>query len=191
MTKGIARIMLVIAASLLSATNVSAQMVAASTDVAMDAMRAPSLGVELVMGKKSTLSISGLYAGNALGKDIRIAALQPEWRVYMSGRPMFHHYVGLAGLLASYKAKHVAGKVYDGDAAGLGLSYGYVLPITQRFLVDFHTSLGLIFYHQKEYFVGDDYDTHHKNSDGNPYANARGSLLAPLRIGIALTYIIK
>lgn len=104
---------------------------------------------------------------------------------------MFHHYVGAIGLLASYKFSHFADKVYDGDAGGLGLSYGYVWPVTQRLLIDFHTSLGLVFYHQKEYFVGDDYDSHYLNDEGNPYANAHGSLLMPLRIGISVSYIIK
>ena len=154
---------------MLFAAKASAQMVAVNTDVAMDACMAPSLGVELTLGKKSTLNINGLYAANMLGKDIRIAAIQPEWRVYISGRPMFHHYVGAIG----------------------GLSYGYVWPVTQRLLIDFHTSLGLVFYHQKEYFVGDDYDSHYLNDEGNPYANAHGSLLMPLRIGISVSYIIK
>ena len=176
---------------MLFAAKASAQMVAVNTDVAMDACMAPSLGVELTLVKKSTLNINGLYAANMLGKDIRIAAIQPEWRVYISGRPMFHHYVGAIGLLASYKFSHFADKVYDGDAGGLGLSYGYVWPVTQRLLIDFHTSLGLVFYHQKEYFVGDDYDSHYLNDEGNPYANAHGSLLMPLRIGISVSYIIK
>lgn len=167
----------------------SAQMIAVNTDVAMDACMAPSFGVELTMGKKSTLNINGLYAANALGKDVRIAAFQPEWRVYISGRPMFHHYVGAMGFLANYKISKLADKVYDGDAGGFGLSYGYVLPITQRLLVDFHTSLGLVFYHQKEYYVGDRYM--HINNEGNEYANARGSLIMPMRIGIAVSYIIK
>ncbi|MBP3750494.1 MAG: DUF3575 domain-containing protein [Prevotella sp.] len=185
------KFLLIIATVMLFAARASAQMVAVNTDVAMDACMAPSLGVELTLGKKSTLNINGLYAANMLGKDIRIAAIQPEWRVYISGRPMFHHYVGAIGLLASYKFSHFADKVYDGDAGGLGLSYGYVWPVTQRLLIDFHTSLGLVFYHQKEYFVGDDYDSHYLNDEGNPYANAHGSLLMPLRIGISVSYIIK
>ncbi|MBR4378703.1 MAG: DUF3575 domain-containing protein [Prevotella sp.] len=185
------KFLLIIATVMLFAAKASAQMMAVNTDVAMDACMAPSLGVELTLGKKSTLNINGLYAANMLGKDIRIAAIQPEWRVYISGRPMFHHYVGAIGLLASYKFSHFADKVYDGDAGGLGLSYGYVWPVTQRLLIDFHTSLGLVFYHQKEYFVGDDYDSHYLNDEGNPYANAHGSLLMPLRIGISVSYIIK
>ncbi len=80
-----------------------AQRIAVNTDIATDLCMAPSLGVELTMGKKSTLNLNALYGGRILGSDIRIAALQPEWKVYISGRPMYHHYVGFVGLLTSCK----------------------------------------------------------------------------------------
>lgn len=173
-----------------AAMSARGQRVAVNTDVAMDACLAPSLGVELAMGKKSTLNLNGFYGSRILGKDVRMAALQPEWRVYISGRPMYHHYVGFIGLLTSYKMKFDA-KWHDGDACGLGLSFGYVLPLTDRLLVDFHSSLGGVYYHQKEYMIGEDYDANHLNAEGYPEANASGRLLIPLRIGVALTYIIK
>lgn len=167
-----------------------AQRIAVNTDIATGLCMAPSLGVELTMGKKSTLNLNALYGGRILGSDIRIAALQPEWKVYISGRPMYHHYVGFVGLLTSYKMRF-DGKWHDGDACGIGLSFGYVLPIKDRLLIDFHSSLGGVYYHQKEYKVGEDYDATHINMEGYPEANASGSLLIPLKIGIALTYIIK
>ena len=57
--------------------------------------------------------------------------------------------------------------------------------------MDFLTSLGCIYYHQKEYMIGENYDENHLNSAGYPVANASGGLLMPLRIGVSLTYIIK
>lgn len=90
---------------MLFTSGLKAQRLAVNTDVAMDACLAPSLGIELTMGKKSTLNLNGLYGSKVLGQDIRIGALQPEWRIYISGRPMYHHYVGAIGLLASYKMK--------------------------------------------------------------------------------------
>lgn len=167
-----------------------AQMLAVNTDVAMDICRAPSFGVELVLGKKSSLNVNALYGENILGKKARVAALQPEWRVYMSGRPMYHHYVGVQGLLAQYKFRDHT-KWRDGDASGIGASFGYVLPITDRLLVDFHTSVGAVFYHQKEYFIDDNYDAHYTNAEGYPTANSNGTVIMPLRIGVALTYIIR
>ena len=175
---------------LLSAVSTYAQRIAVNTDVLMDAFSAPSLGVELTLAKKSTLNVNALYGEKILGKEMRIAALQPEWRVYISGRPMYHHYFGVVGLLASYKL-NFDNKCHDGDAAGLGVSFGYVWPIKERLLIDFHTSLGGAYYHQKEYMLAEDYDKEHTNLSGYPVANASGSLLIPLRIGISVAYIIK
>lgn len=175
---------------LLFTVNADAQRIAVNTDVLMDACMAPSLGVELTLAKKSTLNINGLYGRKILGKEMRIAALQPEWRVYISGRPMYHHYIGIIGLLSSYKLKF-DDKWHDGDACGLGVSFGYVLPLKDRLLIDFHSSLGGAYYHQKEYMTGEDYDKTHVNYAGYPVANASGGLLIPLRMGVSVTYIIK
>lgn len=184
------KLLLTFAIIMMFTANTRAQMLAVNTDVAMDACLAPSLGVELVLGKKSSLNINALYGAKVLGQDIKIAAIQPEWRVYISGRPMYHHYFGAIALLTQYKFK-LKNKWRDGDAFGIGLSYGYVLPIKDRLLVDFHASVGDVFYHQKEYMVGDDYDAHYTNAEGYPKANASGQIILPLRLGVSLTYILK
>lgn len=175
---------------LLTTASVSAQRIAVNTDVLMDACMAPSVGIELTLAKKSTLNINGLYGEKILGKEMRIAAVQPEWRVYISGRPMYHHYIGAIGLFASYKLKF-DDKWHDGDAVGAGISFGYVLPVKERLLIDFHSSLGGAYYHQKEYMKNVDYDKTHVNAEGYPTANASGGLLIPLRMGVSVTYIIK
>lgn len=176
------------------ALQAKAQLLAVNTDVAMDAIMSPSVGVEIVMGKKSSLNINGMFGKNLFGRDVRFNAIQPEWRIYMSGRPMYHHYCGIIGLLTSYKTKY-DNKWHDGDGGGIGVSLGYVLPLTDRLSIDFHTSLGAFFYHQKEYEAeaGYDYDTDidHINDDGYPVANAHGTRFIPLRIGISVAYTIK
>ena len=169
-----------------------AQLLAVNTDVVMDAIMSPAVGVEITMGKKSSLNINGMFGNNLFGRDVRFNAIQPEWRVYFSGRPMYHHYCGIIGLLASYKTKY-DNKWHDGDGGGIGLSLGYVLPLTNRLSIDFHTSLGAFFYHQKEYedVEGYDYDAENVNADGYPVANAHGTRYIPLRIGISVAYTIK
>ena len=104
-----------------------AQLVAVSTDVLMDALLTPSVGGELVVGERTSIGLSLFGNHNPWGKTMKIMGLQPEWRYYFSGRPMHRHFVGIGGLGAQYDITW-KGKVYDGSAAGIGLTFGYVLP---------------------------------------------------------------
>ena len=165
------------------------QMIAASTDALWLATTSPNLGLELVVGERSTLGLNALWTRKPLGKDVQIKALQPELRYFFSGRPMYREFVGIGAIGAIYDITW-AGKVYDGTAVGAGLTFGYVLPLTRRLNLDFHAGFGMIFYKQKEYFVGDNYDAEYI-INGELSANATGYYLLPTRFGISLSYILK
>lgn len=181
------KIMMVFAILLCSAS-VKAQIIAVNTDVVSDACLAPNIGVELGMNSRSSLSVNALYGNNILGQDIKITAVQPEWRYYFSGRTMYHHFLGIGAVAASYELK-ADDRIYNGDGAGLGVTFGYVLPITSRLNVDFHAGCGMFFYRQKEYHIDEDYS---KYMDGErEVANSHGSGIWPTRIGISVTYILK
>lgn len=165
-----------------------AQIVAVNTDLLMDGCLAPNLGVEFGLNSKSSLSLNAMYGKNAFFSDIKLTAIQPEWRFYFSGRPMYHHFIGIGAVAASYDA-HFNDKVYNGDGAGVGVTFGYVLPISSHLNIDFHAGCGLFFYRQKEYFEAEGFD---KYMEGDQeVANAHGSQILPTRIGISLHYIIK
>lgn len=168
----------------------NAQQIAVNTDLAMDALCAPSLGFELTLAKRSTLSLNGFYANGVYGKEIKCIAIQPEWRFYFSGRPMHQFFVGVGALGTTYDIS-AYDKRYEGDAIGAGLTFGYVLPLTKnkRLLLDFHAGWGMMFYRQKEYFLGDNYQQY--NEDGSVKANATGMYTIPTRIGISLAYVLK
>ena len=65
-----------------------AQMVALNTDLAMDACMAPSLGMEIVTGNKTSFGVNFIYAWKGLGKNIEATVIQPEFRYYLSNRPV-------------------------------------------------------------------------------------------------------
>lgn len=165
-----------------------AQIIAVNSDLLSDACLAPSLGVELGLNPRSTLSVNALHGNNILGKDIKLTAVQPEWRFYFSGRPMFHHFVGIGIIGASYEMT-VDDRIYNGDGAGAGVTFGYVLPLGSHWNIDFHAGCGMFFYRQKEYHVSDDYS--HFIEDGREVANSHGSSMVPTRIGVSISYIIK
>lgn len=186
------RKMLAVLAVLLSAVlpEARAQQIAINTDMLMDVAAAPNLGVELTLTKRSTLSVNALYSPKLAYRFGTVTAVQPEWRYYFSGRPMYRHFVGVGALWSDYDLK-VKGRRYDGNAGGVGVTFGYVLPVGKRLLIDFHTSLGAIFFKQKEYVNGTDYDEENMDADGNVRTNAHGTMFLPMRTGVSLTYILR
>jgi hypothetical protein len=165
----------------------------------MDAMQAYSFGFELVLNKRSSLAVDGLWGNKIMGKNWKMLAFQPEWRLYFGGRPLFHHYVGAVGILTKYDIEAYS-KRYHGHAMGAGMSYGYVWPVTRRLLIDFHTSLGFVARDERNYFVGEDYAKHNfidkeGDSPDNHYGeiptNSRATMLCPIKIGVSVSYILK
>ena len=165
-----------------------AQMIAVNTDVVTDALQAPNLGFEMIVSNKSSISLNALYANKAMGKDIKLVAIQPEYRHYISNRPMHGIFLGFGAIGSRYDISW-SGKRYEGDAFGGGLTFGYVWDVTNRFCVDFHAGFGAVAYRQKEYKLNSNYDDSMEN--GIIKTNASGYYLIPTRIGISASYIIK
>ncbi len=193
------KILLILIIASLSFSRSSAQIVSINTNAMMDAMQAYSFGFELVLNKRSSLAVDGLWGNKIMGKNWKMLAFQPEWRLYFGGRPLFHHYVGAVGILTKYDIEAYS-KRYHGHAMGAGMSYGYVWPVTRRLLIDFHTSLGFVARDERNYFVGEDYAKHNfidkeGDSPDNHYGeiptNSRATMLCPIKIGVSVSYILK
>jgi hypothetical protein len=166
-----------------------AQMIAANIDALWALMMSPSVGLEVVVGERSTVGLNGLLVHKPYGQNIKMAQLQPEYRYYFSGRPMFREFIRIGAIGGTHNIEW-KGKIYDGMNVGLGMTFGYVMPIGKRFNVDFHAGFGAVYYNHKEYFTGDQYDAD-SAVDGLEKNNASGYYLLPTRIGVSITYIIK
>lgn len=171
-----------------SLTQASAQRLAVNTDVAMDLLMTPSVGVEMTVGNRSTLGLNVTGNYKPWGKDMKMLALQPEYRYYFSGRPVHSLFVGIGAAAAAYNLT-LKGKVYDGVSYGGGITFGYVMNITRRLGIDFHAGFAALAYSRKEYYVGDNYNDY--IVDGRNKPNSHGYDLMPSRIGVSLTYILK
>lgn len=181
-------IVVLFAMLMLCSGSVKAQIIAVNTDLVCDGLLAPNFGVELGMTSRSTLSVNALSGSNILFSKTKMTAVQPEWRFYFSGRRMYHHFVGIGLIGATYETK-ANDRIYNGDGAGAGVTFGYVLPISKHFNIDFHAGCGAFYYRQKEYYNNADDAI---SSEEEPMtANSHGVSFVPTRIGISLTYIIK
>lgn len=92
------RVLVVVLTVLMSAATACAQKIAANVDALWLVTLSPNIGMELVVGERSSLSLNGLFATKPLGKDMKIYALQPEYRYYFSGRPMYKEFIGIGGI---------------------------------------------------------------------------------------------
>lgn len=164
-----------------------AQMCAFNTNVIWDAACVPNLGIEIGTGNNTSVVFNAFGGYNPWGLDAKCAGIQPEFRYWLSGRTMHQEFVGIGGIGASYKFP-IAGKIYDGYTAGLGLTFGYALKLSQRVVLTLHGGCGLLFYNQKEYFNGDDYDN--EAIMGTIRANAHGYNILPTNLGVTFSYII-
>ena len=69
-----------------------AQQISVNTDVTMLMMQIYNAGAEMTIGNRSTLGLSVLGTKNPyIKKDMKLVAIQPEYRYYFGGRPLYHH----------------------------------------------------------------------------------------------------
>ena len=166
---------------LLFCTAAFSQHVAVKTNVLLDGLLTPNLGFELTTGKQTSLAVNLLSCHKALKQDINAVAIQPEYRFWYSGVPMNRGYVGVIGLAGFYHGDF--GKTrYDGYGGGAGVSFGYVMNLTNRFNLEFSTGFGAFYYHQKQ--------AHEPELPDQAEPN-RGYALIPLQAAVSLSYIIK
>lgn len=176
---------LIVAASLLLiCQNIHGQIFAVNNDLAMDALTVPNLGVELRVGERSTVALGGLFSQKVLGQKFEAVALQPEYRYWFGGRPMLHYFVGIGGIVGTYDVDW-KNHIYKGEAAGAGVTVGYVARLSSRLNIDFHAGVGVVAYRFKEYYHGDHYEYFSQDY------NNTGTWLMPTRLGVSISYILK
>ena len=161
---------LIVALVMLMPVKARAQLMAVNTDAALLLTQTYNAGIEVTISERSTLgaTVLGNYHPWVL-KDMRLVGLQPEWRYYFSGRPMMYHFFGISLLAANYNFTW-KDKQHHGDALGAGLTFGYVLPLSERLNLDFHAGAGWVLYHEEK---------------------GVGSMILPTKLGISLSYIIR
>lgn len=184
MKKSIYKLLTCVVAFLaLSAQDLSAQMVAVRTDALKDLLMTPNVGVDLVVGEKYTLGAEVAFNRNPWGLKMRMTSVTPEFRYWFSGRPLTRQYVGVVGNITGYNLAW--NNVHQGDALGLGISFGHVWTLTQRWNIDLSGSLGVVGYREKFHYKNDNF------TDYGERANARGYALLPIKLGVSVVYVIR
>lgn len=165
-----------------------AQHLAIKTNALMDVALVPNIGLEVVTGEHSSVDVSVFGSHKPYGLHCTLLGLQPEYRFWFNGRPMVREYVGFSALLTTYDIG-LGKQVYNGDAAGIGITGGYAFMIGKRWNLELCGGFGALVFHQKQYHSGDNYDDYFV--DEATKANAWGYKLFPIKLGVTFSYIIK
>ncbi len=174
--------------ALMPFTHGRAQHVAIKTNALMWMAATPNFSCEFVTGEHASVDVSLLGHYKPYGLDSKLAGLQPEFRYWFNGRPMTREFIGVAALLATYDMTWNK-NVFDGDAAGIGVTFGYNFALKKRFNIEVFGGFGAVYFQQKQYNVNDNYDDFFP--DGSKRTNANGYKLLPIKLGVSISYVIK
>ncbi len=168
--------------SVAALSGAKAQLLALKTDVLWDVALIPNLGVELTTGNRTSVGLSVLGTRKPYGMNVELYGVQPEFRYWFSGHPMFREFIGLGLVGAAYDIKW-KGECYEGDAYGGGLTFGYAFYLSPHWNMECYGSFGAVWYDQKHYYETDYYRENRRTGSGY--------VLMPFKIGISFTYILK
>ena len=170
-----------------------AQRLAIKTNALALAAMTPDLGLEVVVGERTSVAFSAFGHYRPYGLDSRLLVLQPEFRFWFNGRPLTREYVGLTAFAASYDMKLPTGadraNVFRGDAIAVGVTGGYVFNLGKRWNFELSGGTGVLVFRQKQYFNGDSYEDYFAGESTVP--NSWGYKLFPVKLAATFIYIIK
>lgn len=167
----------------------SAQQVAVKTNALTFAMGMPNIGMELVTSDKTSLDLSASGAYYPYAFDMKLAGAQAEFRFWLAGRPMVREFIGISLMASTYDIAWRGTDSYKGDAAGIGVSLGYVLPITARWNVEFRAGFSGLYFRQIQHKSADNPNDYVQGT--SDVINATGIKFLPTLVGVSFSYIIK
>lgn len=165
-----------------------AQEVAAKTNLLYDITTTFNLGLEVGLGPRMTLDISGNYNPWRF-HDYRLkhGLIQPELR-YWTCEKFNGHFFGLHGFYGSYNVgglpfnSNIRHNRYQGYLYGGGLSYGYQWILSDHWNLEASIGLGYAYIRYKKYPCED---------CGEMIKKDHRNYIGPTKAAISLIYIIK
>lgn len=167
--------------------------VAIKTNLLYLATTTPNIAVEFSVAPKWTIDIvAGLNPWDLNGRKggIRHGLVQPEVRYWFCNR-FEKHFIGLHGIYGQYEiadldlspfGNDLTDKRYNGWAAGVGISYGYHLPMGKRWGWEFTVGAGYLYLDYKKYNCGE--CDRYEGKQTKHY-------FGPTKAGISLIFMIK
>lgn len=181
--------------SAISTAPCRAQKIAVKTNLFYGAyVRAPNLSLELGLGTRSTLDLSGggsSWINSDANKKLVHWLGQIEYRYWLCNR-FSGHFFGVHALGTQYNigghnlpllfGKNSQQYRYEGWGAGGGISYGYQFYLGKRWSLEANVGVGYAYLN---------YDRFDCVKCGRKIATEHRNYFGPTKAGISLIYIIK
>ena len=175
-------------------SQVNAQVIAGKTNFLYWGTTTPNLGLEVGLGKKTTLELVGGYNPWTLDKDenkkIKHWLVMPEFRYWLCER-FNGHFFGLhtgytfynvSGVRIPFQEEWTKDHRYQGWATGVGLSYGYSWVLGKRWNIEASIGVG---------YVYTNYDRYECATCGRFKGSEDKHYFGPTKASISLIYIFK
>lgn len=156
--------------------------------------QAPNLGMEIGLGKRSTLDVWGAYnpwnldGTDENNKKMVHMIIQPEYRYWLCEK-FNGHYFGVHALYSTYNVSETAVPLlfekefrYEGNAFGAGVSYGYHWMWGKHWGMEFNIGFGVANLEYKKFDCA-------KCSE--ELGTFKKTYIGPTKAGITLVYVIK
>lgn len=161
------------------------QLLTVKTNLLNWGLCAPNLSMELVTGERHSFAVSGTYMPKFYQKSFGGWMLMPEYRFWLSGRPLIRTYLGVAAFGGNYHdhdALIQKNKEQLGSYAGMAATGGYSFYLGKRWNMELTAGVGLAVVHRQLYSLGE--------SKPNTFEPLQIRVI-PVNLGITLGYIIK
>lgn len=177
-----------------SAGLASAQDVALKTNLLYWATTTPNIGLEIGLGRQTSLELSGGYNPWTLNKDTNMKIKHwmaiPEFRYWLCERFNGHFFgihtgyafYNISGVRLPFHSASMKDHRYQGWATGVGVSYGYSWIIGKRWNIEATLGLGYIY---------TNYDRYDCATCGRFRGTDVKHYFGPTKAGVTLIYLIK
>ncbi len=176
------------------AVKAEAQQVALKTNALYWATTTPNLGLEVGLGKRTTIDIMGGYNPFTLNKElnqkVKHWSVMPEFRYWFCERFQGHHlglhtgymFYNVGAIRIPFQPAETMLNRYQGWATGVGLSYGYTWILGKR--LNLEASIGLGYAYTK-------FDVYECKNCGDYKGPGEKHYVGPTKLALNLIYMIK
>ena len=174
--------------------SVSSQNVSVKTNLLYDATASVNLGVEGKVAPKWSVDLSGDFNDWTIhNHKLKHWFVQPEAR-YWFCEAFLKHFIGIHAIGGQYNAGNINNGIkflgsdfsklshnrYQGYAIGAGLAYGYALPLSKHWNMEFELGLGYVYL---------DYDVYQCSTCGKKIGDGHHNYVGPTKLAVNIVYI--